>query len=168
MKKEYLNWTKRSMKEILLITDGSCLKNPGGPGAWACLLRYQNVEKLFSGSVDSTTNNRMEILAVIEGLRHVQEPCKIQLLSDSQYVVNAFHKKWLDGWARRNWVTASGTAVKNIDLWKILLDLTIPHEITWQWVRGHAGHADQERVDELALTTAKNRAAVLGWTWTRL
>jgi ribonuclease HI len=141
------------MKDVVLSTDGSCLGNPG-PGGWAALLRFRGVEKLFVGSERLTTNNRMELQAVISGLSALKEPCKVLISTDSQYVINAFEKGWLAGWKANGWKNAQKQAVKNQDLWEALDKAISPHKVTWEWVKGHAGHPDNERVDEAARNAA--------------
>ncbi len=143
------------MKHVHLYTDGSCLGNPGR-GGWGCILRLVKTEqeKEFSGGYAKTTNNRMEIMAVLEGLRQLKEPCLVEVFSDSQYVCNAIQKKWLAGWRKNNWVKADKKPVKNKDLWEALWPLLIQHQVTFHWVRGHAGHAENERCDVLAKDAA--------------
>lgn len=137
------------MKHIYLYTDGSCLGNPG-PGGWASILRFGDTEKELSGGFALTTNNRMEILAVIEGLAALKEPCKVDLYTDSQYVRNAVEKKWLVNWQKNGWKNASKKPVKNKDLWLRLLPYLEKHDVTLHWVRGHSGHPENERCDDLA------------------
>ena len=136
---------------VELYTDGACSGNPG-PGGWAFLLRHPRsgraVEK--SGGEDQTTNNRMELTAVIEGLSSLTRRSVVELYSDSQYVLKGLNE-WMAGWKRRGWKTASKQPVKNVDLWKQLDGLKNEHEIRFHWVKGHAGHAENERVDELAV-----------------
>lgn len=136
------------MKQVTLITDGSCLGNPG-PGGWACILRYEGMAKELSGGEAHTTNNRMELTAVIEGLNALREPCQILIEIDSQYVKNGINQ-WIAGWKRKGWKTASGSPVKNKELWQRLDEAVRRHEIEWKWVKGHADHADNNRCDELA------------------
>jgi len=140
------------MKEVTLITDGSCLGNPG-PGGWAAILRFGSRKKEMSGGEPETTNNRMEMRAVIEGLNALSEPCKILLEIDSQYVKNGV-TQWMAGWKKRGWKTASKDPVKNKDLWLALDDAIARHEIDWKWVKGHADHADNNRCDEMARAAA--------------
>lgn len=140
------------MKEVTLITDGSCLGNPG-PGGWAAIIRFGSRKKELSGGEPETTNNRMEMRAVIEGLNALNEPCKIRLEIDSQYVKNGV-TQWMDGWKRRGWKTASKDPVKNKDLWLALDEAIARHAIDWQWVKGHADHADNNRCDEIARAAA--------------
>ncbi len=139
------------MKHVHLYTDGSCLGNPG-PGGWAAILRLVSTqaEKELHGGYSKTTNNRMEIMAVIEGLKALNEPCKVDIFSDSQYVCNAIQKRWLSTWRKNNWVKADKKPVKNRDLWEALWPLLTMHQATFHWVKGHAGHAENERCDVLA------------------
>ena len=136
------------MKEVELFTDGACSGNPG-PGGWASLLRYQNKEKELSGGEPQTTNNRMELTAVIEGLRHLKEPCIVHLSTDSKYVMDGV-TKYLENWLRNDWKKSNKKPVLNIDLWQSLVQELERHQIHWNWVKGHAGHPENERVDTLA------------------
>ena len=140
------------MKEVALFTDGSCLGNPG-PGGWAAILEYKGHVKELSQGYKQTTNNRMELMAVINGLQALKEPCVVQITTDSQYVKNGM-TSWLAGWKNRNWKTSTKQAVKNKDLWQILDQECTRHEIHWNWVKGHAGHTQNERCDELARNAA--------------
>ncbi len=140
------------MKEVALFTDGSCLGNPG-PGGYGAILRYQEHIKELSQGFLLTTNNRMELMAVIEGLAALKEPCLVHLTTDSQYVKNGM-TSWLKGWKRNNWRTSTKQAVKNKDLWQRLDQECARHEISWHWVKGHAGHPENERCDELARNAA--------------
>ncbi len=143
------------MKHIHLFTDGSCLGNPG-PGGWAAILRLvdgDNEKEIFGGYAE-TTNNRMEIMAVIEGLKALKYRCRVQVFSDSQYVCNAIKKDWLKSWQKNNWKKADKKPVKNQDLWEILAKLLTEHEVTFHWVKGHQGHVENERCDVLARTEA--------------
>lgn len=133
---------------VELYTDGACSGNPG-PGGWGALLRCQGVEKELNGGERDTTNNRMELRAVIEGLRALTRPCRIELYTDSQYVMKGV-TEWLAGWKARGWKSAAKQPVKNQDLW-MELDQELPrHTINWHWVRGHSGHPENERADTLA------------------
>ncbi len=143
------------MKEVKLITDGSCLRNPGGPGGWAAILRYGKHKRELSGSVESTTNNRMEMQAVLEGVRALREPCHVTVEVDSEYVKNGI-TKWIHGWKLRGWKTRNGSPVKNQDLWVELDAATAEHTIRWVWVRGHANHKDNNRCDALAKAAARS------------
>ena len=143
--------------KVEMFTDGACLGNPGS-GGWAALLRFNGKEKEISGSESETTNNRMEMMAVIAGLRSLSHPCQIAVTTDSQYVQKGI-TEWIHGWKKRGWRTADKKPVKNIDLWQALDDAQSLHEVTWHWVRGHDGHAENERVDQLARAEAESRQA---------
>ena len=140
------------MKSVALITDGSCLGNPG-PGGWAALLRYGGHARELSGAALDTTNNRMEMTAVLEGLSALREPCRVTIEIDSEYVKKGI-TEWLAGWKRRGWKTASKQPVTNQDLWRRLDEAVARHDVKWRWVKGHAGHADNNRCDELAREAA--------------
>jgi ribonuclease HI len=142
------------MKKVTVVTDGACLGNPG-PGGWAALLMYGGKERMLTGGEKDTTNNRMELLAVIKGLEALKEPCAVELITDSKYVCDAFLKGWLDQWQDNNWRTASKSPVKNKDLWEDLLSQADRHQITWKWVKGHADHEENNRVDEAARQAAE-------------
>ena len=136
------------MKKIEIYTDGACRGNPG-PGGWGALLIYQGTKKTLYGGASNTTNNRMEMQAVIEALKVLKSKCEIKLYTDSKYVMDGINK-WLPGWKKRDWKTASKKAVKNQDLWEVL-DLAIKkHEIEWHWVKGHTGNLGNEEADSLA------------------
>lgn len=139
------------MKHIHLFSDGSCLGNPG-PGGWAALLRLVNSghERELYGGFEHTTNNRMEIISVLEGLKALNEPCRVDVYSDSQYVCHAIRKGWLSSWQKNNWTKSDKKPVKNRDLWEALLPLLTQHQVTFHWLRGHAGHPENERCDALA------------------
>lgn len=140
------------MKEIVIYTDGACSGNPG-PGGWAALLVYGAKEKMISGGEAATTNNRMELMATIKALRHLKEPCRVHLHTDSKYVLDGF-TQWIKGWEKRGWKTADKKPVKNVDLWQALVEAAKPHRIDWQWVKGHSGHAENDRVDAAAVAEA--------------
>lgn len=140
------------MKSVTLITDGSCLGNPG-PGGWAAVLRYGEHVRELSGTAPETTNNRMEMIAVLEGLSALREPCRVTIEVDSEYVRKGV-TEWMSGWKRRGWKTASKQPVKNQDLWRRLDEAVARHDVNWRWVKGHAGHADNNRCDELAREAA--------------
>ncbi|MBD3612906.1 MAG: ribonuclease HI, partial [Hydrogenovibrio crunogenus] len=129
-------------------TDCGCRGNPG-PGGWGALLRFGGVEKELKGAELDTTNNRMELTAAIEGLKALKRPCKVTLTTDSQYVKNGI-TQWMTNWKKNNWKTAAKKPVKNKDLWQALDEALQPHDVTWAWVKGHSGHDENERVDELA------------------
>lgn len=141
------------MKHVDINTDGACLGNPG-PGGWGALLRYGSVERELAGGASDTTNNRMELMAAIAALEALSGPCVVTLHTDSQYVQKGIGE-WLPNWVRRGWKTAAGEPVKNQDLWERLLAAAGPHKIKWQWVRGHAGNVDNERVDKIARLAAE-------------
>lgn len=136
------------LKQVDIYTDGACSGNPG-PGGWGALLRYGEVEKELSGGERDTTNNRMEMMAVIMALESLKSPCRVSLYSDSKYVLDGV-EKWLPNWKRSGWKTASRAPVKNAELWKRLDEAIRRHSISWHWVKGHAGHVENERVDALA------------------
>ena len=142
------------MKQVILFTDGSCLGNPG-PGGWAYLLRCGSVEKAFSGTETHTTNNRMELQAVIAGLSALKEPCTVRVVTDSQYVQRAMTQH-MPVWVAREWVNSRGVPVSNRDLWEELLRESSRHNVTWTWVRGHGASAEQNRCDELAQAAARS------------
>ena len=135
-------------KTVYLYTDGACKGNPG-KGGWGVLMRYGSHEKELFGGEAHTTNNRMELTAIIQGLAALKRPCAVVIYTDSQYVKNGM-EKWIHGWKKNGWKTASKQPVKNEDLWQQLDRLAAQHQIQWQWVRGHAGHAENERADALA------------------
>ncbi len=136
------------MKHIDLFTDGACSGNPG-PGGWGAILRYQGVEKELSGGEAATTNNRMEMTAVIEGLNAIKSHCSVTIHTDSKYVMDGV-TKYLAGWKAKGWKTADKKDVKNIDLWQLLDAALARHDTKWVWVKGHDGHAENERADALA------------------
>ncbi len=144
---------------VIIYTDGACDPNPG-IGGWAAILIHPDTGKKteISGGEKESTNNRMELTAVIEALSRLKSPCIITLVTDSEYVKNAFTQKWLDGWIKRGWKTAGRQPVKNQDLWEKLLELTKPHHIEWKWVRGHAFDAHNNRCDELAVLARRKIA----------
>ncbi len=142
------------MKEVKIYTDGACSGNPG-PGGWGTVLIYNQHVKEMSGFIKETTNNRMEIFAAIKGLAALKNPCKVQLYSDSSYLVNAFNKGWIDNWQRNNWKTSSKKDVENQDLWRQLLLYVQKHDIAWIKVKGHADNAFNNRCDELATNEIK-------------
>lgn len=137
------------MKHVIIHTDGACKGNPG-PGAYGAVLTYGKHRKELAAGYRLTTNNRMELRGAIAALEFLREPCEVELHSDSKYLVQAITEKWLAGWQRRGWLTADKKPVKNQDLWQQLLTAMAPHKIRWLWVKGHAGHAENERCDELA------------------
>ena len=150
--------SERALLRVVAYTDGSSRGNPG-PGGYRAVLLYtdpagtEHRRELAEGFT-LTTNNRMELLGAIVALEALRRPCQVELHSDSQYVVNAFNQHWVDGWLRRGWKNAQKQPVKNVDLWRRLLKAVAPHEVTWLWVKGHAGHALNERADKLATRAA--------------
>jgi ribonuclease HI len=139
---------------VMIHTDGSCLSNPG-PGGWAAILNWRGTEKELSGSVADTTNNRMELQAAIEGLNALSRPMQVELHTDSKYVMNGV-TDWMARWKANGWRTAAKKPVANQDLWEILDEATQRHQITWHWVKGHAGNELNERCDELARSAAES------------
>jgi len=137
---------KKPLEQIVISTDGACLGNPG-PGGWAALLRFGDREKMISGSEADTTNNRMELMAVISGLNALKRPCEVTVVTDSQYVMKAFKEGWLEKWEQNGWKTADKKPVKNQDLWEDLVTAVDRHQVHWKWVKGNNGHPDNERVD---------------------
>ena len=135
---------------VAIFTDGACSGNPG-PGGWGAILRYNGSEREISGAEDPTTNNRMEMLAAISALETLTRPSNVDLYTDSTYVRDGI-TKWIHGWKRNNWRTAARKPVKNADLWKRLEAAAGPHDVRWHWVKGHDGHPENERADELART----------------
>ena len=136
------------LKKIEIFTDGACRGNPG-PGGWGVVLRYNGKDKYLHGAVEETTNNRMELTAAIEAIAAVKYTCEIDLTTDSQYVRKGI-TEWVENWEKRGWKTSSKKPVKNVDLWKQLLELIRIHEIRWHWVKGHSGHEGNEKADDLA------------------
>jgi ribonuclease HI len=143
----------KSLESITLSTDGACLGNPG-PGGWAALLKFKDHEKMISGHEPDTTNNRMELQAVISGLNALKRRCHVTIVTDSQYVMKAFKEGWLEKWEQKGWKTADRKPVKNKDLWEDLVIAVDRHDTHWRWVKGHNGHPDNERVDGEARTQA--------------
>ena len=137
---------------VEIATDGACKGNPG-PGGWGAVLRFGGTEKDLYGSENPSTNNRMELMAAIKALEALKKPCRVTLSTDSRYVMDGL-TKWIHGWRKNGWKTADRKPVKNADLWQQLLDAAAPHRIEWPWVKGHAGHPDNERADKLASDAA--------------
>ena len=145
--------------KVTLYTDGAARGNPDGPGGYGAVLQFIDKngvlhEKELSAGYVRTTNNRMELMAVITGLEALTRPCRVELYSDSKYVTDAFNKRWVDSWLKKNWKGASGP-VKNVDLWKELDAEVGRHQIEWLWVKGHSGHPENERCDQLAVAQSK-------------
>jgi len=151
------NTTTSSKSTVTLITDGACSGNPG-PGGWAALLRYKDREKLLSGGEAQTTNNRMELMAVISGLLALKRACEVHIITDSKYVMEAFTKGWVEKWQANGWKTAAKEPVKNQELWEELIHLVGKHAVTWEWVKGHNGHSDNELVNREACRMATHFA----------
>lgn len=150
---------KGDMMKVKIYTDGAARGNPNGPGGYGTILEYTDSKgelhtKELSQGYRQTTNNRMELMAVIAGLEALNRSCEVELYSDSQYVVNAFNQHWVDGWIKKGWKRGRNEPVKNIDLWKRLLEAKKPHKVTFIWVKGHDGHPQNERCDTLATTAA--------------
>lgn len=138
------------IKFVEIFTDGACSGNPG-PGGYGVVLRYGTKEKELSGGDSSTTNNRMELLGVITGLAALKEPCHVTLTTDSKYVVDSITKGWVYNWKKNNWIKSDKKPALNVDLWEQLLPLLEKHKVTFKWVKGHAGHPENERCDRLAV-----------------
>lgn len=145
--------------KVTIYSDGSARGNPDGPGGFGTVLRYMDQkgevhQREFSGGFKKTTNNRMELMGVIAGLEALTKPCQVEVVSDSKYVTEAFNQNWIGNWLKKNWKTAGNKPVKNIDLWKRLLQAKEIHEVVFTWVKGHAGHPENERCDYLATSAA--------------
>lgn len=145
------------MKSVKLVTDGSCIGNPG-PGGWAAILRYGKHSRELSGGESRTTNNRMEMTAVLKGLQTLREPCAVTLEIDSQYVKNGV-TRWMKKWKQNSWMTTAKQPVKNQDLWQELEAALERHQVRWVWVKGHANHKDNNRCDKLAKAAAHSQAS---------
>ena len=142
------------MKTVTLYTDGACSGNPG-PGGWGAILEYNGIEKELSGGEENTTNNRMELTAVIRGLQALKEPCIVELYSDSKYVIDALEKGWARGWKQRGWIKSDKKPALNPDLWEELLALADVHTLHYHWVKGHAENEYNNRCDELAVAESR-------------
>lgn len=142
------------MKTVTIYTDGACSGNPG-PGGWGAILRYKDTERELSGGAADTTNNRMELTAVIEALALLKEPCVVELYSDSKYVIDGLSKGWARGWQKRGWIKSDKKPALNPDLWERLLDLTDRHEMHYHWVKGHAENEKNNRCDQMAVAESK-------------
>lgn len=150
---------KAMSMNVTIYTDGAARGNPDGPGGYGAVVQYTDGrgrlhEREYSAGYKRTTNNRMELMAAIAGLEALTKPCEVELVSDSKYLVDAFEKDWIGGWQRKNWKKADGGAVKNVDLWKRLLEAMKPHQVRFVWVKGHDGHPENERCDKLATSAA--------------
>jgi ribonuclease HI len=141
------------MKKVHVFTDGACSGNPG-PGGYGVILRYKHAEKEFSGGYSDTTNNRMELMGVIVALESLKEPCDVTVTTDSQYVVNAIEKGWVEKWKAAGWMRNKKEKAQNVDLWERALRAMKLHKVEFKWIRGHNGHAENERCDELAVAAA--------------
>jgi ribonuclease HI len=139
-----------AIKTVEMFSDGACSGNPG-PGGYGVILRFAGREKELSGGEAMTTNNRMELLGVIEGLSALKEPCRVVLTTDSRYVVDSVTKGWVYGWKKKGWIKSDKKPALNVDLWERLLPLLEKHDVTFNWVKGHAGHPENERCDRLAV-----------------
>ena len=142
------------MKHVDIFTDGACSGNPG-PGGWAAILRYKGHEKTLSGGEAQTTNNRMELTAVLQALSTLREPCEVTLVSDSKYVIDGLSRGWAAAWKRNGWRKADKEPALNPDLWDALLQQAARHSVTYQWIHGHQGHAENERCDRLAVEESR-------------
>lgn len=142
------------MKTVTVYTDGACSGNPG-PGGWGAILLYGEHRKEISGGAAQTTNNRMELTAVIEALKLLKEPCVVELYSDSKYVIDALEKGWAKGWKKRGWVKSDKKPALNPDLWEVLLELTQVHQLRYHWVKGHASNPLNNRCDEMAVAESR-------------
>ena len=145
--------------KVKLYTDGAARGNPDGPGGYGAILQYVDTkgvlhEREFSAGYKKTTNNRMELMAVIIGLEALNRPCEVVVVSDSKYVTDAFNQHWIEGWLKNNWKTSTKKPVKNVELWQRLLKAANPHKLCFEWVKGHDGHPENERCDKLATTAA--------------
>ena len=138
------------MKKVFLFSDGACSGNPG-PGGYGVILRYKDTEKEFSGGEPETTNNRMELMGVITGLSALKEPCEVLVTTDSKYVVDSITKGWVYSWQKKGWVKSDKKPALTVDLWKQLRPLLEIHKVTFNWVKGHAGHPENERCDAMAV-----------------
>lgn len=147
------------MKNVRIYSDGACSGNPG-PGGWGAIIQCDKpkAEKELSGAEANTTNNRMEMLAIIEAAALLKEACDITIYTDSTYVADAFRKRWIDSWQKNGWRTAAKTPVKNEDLWRRMLEVLARHKVRWEWIRGHAGHPQNERADRLAVAAREEIA----------
>lgn len=151
--------TMKQKMQVEIYTDGAARGNPDGPGGYGCVVRYTDTkgvlhEREFSEGFEKTTNNRMELLAAIVGLEALIRPCSVQLYSDSRYLVDAFNQHWIDSWLKKGWKRGKNEEVKNVDLWKRLLEAKAPHEVEFIWVKGHDGNEINERCDKLATSAA--------------
>jgi ribonuclease HI len=142
------------LPQVDIFTDGACKGNPG-PGGWGAVLRSGDKERELSGGEKLTTNNRMEMMAAVEALNALKKPCRVTLHTDSKYVMDGI-TKWVFGWQKKGWKTADNKPVKNVEIWQALVRAAARHEVTWKWVKGHAGHPENERADKLACAAAES------------
>lgn len=147
---------------VKIYTDGAARGNPDGPGGYGCVLHYVDTKgelhtREYSAGYQRTTNNRMELMAAIVGLEALNKPCQVELYSDSKYLVDAFNQHWIEGWLKKGWKRGKNEPVKNVDLWKRLLAAKEPHQVTFHWVKGHDGHPENERCDQLATSAADGK-----------
>ncbi|OGO76984.1 MAG: ribonuclease HI [Clostridiales bacterium GWB2_37_7] len=142
------------MKEVIIYTDGACSGNPG-PGGYGTVLIHNETRKELSGGYRDTTNNRMEMMAVIKGLEALKQPCKVKVYSDSKYVVDAIEKGWLYNWRKNNWIKSNKEKALNVDLWKRMLELMVKHDVSFNWVKGHHENEENNRCDQLAVLASK-------------
>ena len=161
------------MMKVTIYTDGSARGNPEGPGGYGAVIEYIDTKgilhvKELSAGFRRTTNNRMEMMAVIAAFEALNRPCDIDLYSDSQYVINAFNQHWIEGWIKKGWKRGKNEPVKNVDLWKRMLDAKQPHNVTFYWVKGHAGHPQNERCDQLATTAADSNDLLIDMEYERI
>lgn len=138
----------KSLSHVKIYTDGACRGNPG-PGGWGVLLRFNGIEKILSGAELQTTNNRMELLAAIKGLQALKRDCFVEIFTDSEYVQKGM-TEWINKWRKNQWKTSDGKPIKNLDLWQMLDSAVQNHQVKWHWIKGHSGHPENERADELA------------------
>ena len=157
---EYHGWVGSTMKQVTLISDGACRGNPG-PGGWACLLRYRKRDRELFDFAPHTTNNRMELTAVIAGLNALKEPCAVTVVTDSEYVRRGV-TQWMPKWKQNRWMTSEKKPVKNKDLWEALDQSLARHRVRWQWVKGHTDHPDNLRADKLAQEAARRQISSAG------
>ncbi|MEG1782048.1 MAG: ribonuclease HI [Oscillospiraceae bacterium] len=147
------------MKTVEIFTDGACKGNPG-PGGWCAILRCNGVEKVLSGGEKDTTNNRMELSAVLYALSALKEPCKVILTSDSKYVLDSISKGWVYSWQKKGWKKSDGKPALNVDLWQAVLPLLSAHQLSYNWIKGHDGHQENERCDALAVEESCKFSAI--------
>ena len=145
------------MKKIEMFTDGACSGNPG-PGGWGTILKFNGIEKELSGGESETTNNRMEMIAVISGLKALKEPCDVELFTDSKYVCDSVNKGWVYSWKKNNWRKTDKKPALNVDLWEEMIQLLEVHKVTFNWIKGHNGHPENERCDRLAVMESQKHS----------